>query len=91
MSGYKRIFPWQDKNVSERTWINRLLFLETVAGVPGFVGAMIRHLRSLRQMKRDQGWIHTLLEEAENERVHLITFLNVKEPSKLFRFGVIAA
>jgi len=42
--------------------------LETVAGVPGMVGAMARHLRSLRTMTRDHGWIHTLLEEAENER-----------------------
>ncbi len=26
------------------------------------VGAMIRHLNSLRRMERDHGWIHTLLE-----------------------------
>ncbi len=52
---------------------------------------MHRHLRSLRKMSRDHGWIHTLLEEAENERMHLLTFLNVKEPGKLFRFGVISS
>jgi hypothetical protein len=28
---------------------------------------MLRHLRSIRRMKRDGGWIHTLLNEAENE------------------------
>ncbi|KAK9851537.1 hypothetical protein WJX84_001195 [Apatococcus fuscideae] len=39
-------------------------------------GGMMRHMRSLRSMKRDNGWIHTLLEEAENERMHLLTFLN---------------
>lgn len=35
--------------------------LETVAAVPGIVGAFHRHLRSLRRMKRDHGckWIHT--------------------------------
>jgi hypothetical protein len=49
-------------------WLMRILFLETIAGVPGFTAAMIRHLRSLRIMKRDGGWIHMLLEEAENER-----------------------
>lgn len=27
---------------------------------------MLRHMKSLRNMKRDNGWIHTLLEEAEN-------------------------
>jgi len=49
-------------------WLMRILFLETIAGVPGFTAAMIRHLRSLRIMRRDGGWIHMLLEEAENER-----------------------
>jgi hypothetical protein len=33
----------------------RCIFLETVAGVPGMVGGTLRHLRSLRLMKRDQG------------------------------------
>lgn len=42
--------------------------LEAVAGVPGFTAAMLRHLRSLRLMKRDGGFINTLLQEAENER-----------------------
>ena len=50
----------------------RILFLESIAGVPGMVGATLRHLRSLRLMRRDSGWIHTLLEEAENERMHLM-------------------
>lgn len=39
----------------------RIIFLETVAGVPGMVAAMTRHLQSLRKMRRDHGWIHTLL------------------------------
>ena len=56
-------------------WLMRILFLETIAGVPGFTAAMIRHLRSLRIMRRDGGWIHLLLEEAENERSrHKIAF-----------------
>jgi hypothetical protein len=49
-------------------WHMRILFLETLAGVPGFTAAMVRHLRSLRIMRRDGGWIHMLLEEAENEQ-----------------------
>ncbi|RLN51189.1 hypothetical protein BBJ28_00023748, partial [Nothophytophthora sp. Chile5] len=56
--------------MTEKDWLNRCLFLESVAGVPGMVGGMLRHLRSLRLLKRDYGWIHTLLEEAENERMH---------------------
>ena len=47
--------------LDERKWLRRIVFLETVAGVPGMVGAMVRHLRSLRHMDRDHGWIHTLL------------------------------
>jgi hypothetical protein len=50
-------------NMTTEKWLTRVVFLETVAGVPGMVGAMIRHLHSLRLMRRDHGWIHTLLEE----------------------------
>ncbi|KAF0746998.1 hypothetical protein AaE_007908 [Aphanomyces astaci] len=70
-------------------WLNRCLFLETVAGVPGMVAGMSRHLRSLRTMQRDQGWIHTLLEEAENERMHLLIFMTMKAPGPLFRLFVV--
>ena len=34
------------------------------------------------------GWIHTLLEEAENERMHLLTFLNAFKPGRFTRFTV---
>ena len=49
------------------------------------VGAMVRHLVSLRRFKRDQGWIHTLLEEAENERMHLMTAMRVGNPGIIMR------
>lgn len=42
--------------MDERKWLVRFIFLETVAGVPGMVGGMLRHFRSLRSMKRDNGW-----------------------------------
>lgn len=45
----------------ERTWLNRVIFLESIAGIPGMVGAMQRHMRSLRTLERDHGWIHHLL------------------------------
>lgn len=38
--------------------------LETIAGVPGMIGAMSRHFHSLRKLTRDNGWIHTLLGES---------------------------
>lgn len=74
---------------TEAMYLNRVVFLETVAGIPGMVGGMLRHLNSLRRMKRDHGWIHTLLEEAENERMHLLTFLQLKKPGPLFRLAVV--
>ncbi|KAG8780387.1 hypothetical protein FRC12_023095 [Ceratobasidium sp. 428] len=40
---------------------------------------------------RDAGWIHTLLEEAENERMHLMTFMSLKKPSIWFRGLILAA
>eukprot|EP01057_Protomagalhaensia_wolfi_P000907 Protomagalhaensia_wolfi_Nauph_80__906@NODE_1521_length_1490_cov_218_352171_g1180_i0_p1_GENE_NODE_1521_length_1490_cov_218_352171_g1180_i0NODE_1521_length_1490_cov_218_352171_g1180_i0_p1_ORF_typecomplete_len388_score50_02AOX/PF01786_17/1_2e03AOX/PF01786_17/3_6e68COQ7/PF03232_13/0_033Phage_Cox/PF10743_9/0_11_NODE_1521_length_1490_cov_218_352171_g1180_i01241164 len=75
----------------ERCMVRRVVFLETVAGVPGMVGAAIRHLRSLRKMQRDYGWIHTLLEEAENERMHLMTALLLNNPGRITRAAVIGA
>lgn len=78
-------------SMTENDWLNRCLFLESVAGVPGMVGGMLRHLRSLRKFKRDYGWIHTLLEEAENERMHLLIFMNIKQPGYIFRTLVLGA
>ncbi|GAB9471166.1 hypothetical protein Gpo141_00008390 [Globisporangium polare] len=77
--------------MTELDWLHRCLFLETVAGVPGMVAGMARHLRSLRSLKRDYGWIHTLLEEAENERMHLLIFMNMKQPGWMFRTMVLGA
>ena len=52
------------------------------------VGGMTRHLQSLRTLKPDNGHIHTLLEEAENERTHLFIFLELKQPKTLFKIAV---
>nr|POE93358.1 alternative oxidase, mitochondrial [Quercus suber] len=49
-------------NMTERKWLIRCVSLESVAGVPGMVAGMLRHLHSMRRMKRDNGWIETLLE-----------------------------
>ncbi len=60
---------------------HRAVVLETVAAVPGMVGGMLNHLKSLRRMQDDRGWIKTLLDEAENERMHLMTFIAVAQPN----------
>jgi ubiquinol oxidase len=70
---------------------HRAVVLETVAAVPGMVGGMAQHLRSLRRMKDDEGWIKTLLEEADNERMHLMTFIEIARPSWFERLLVLLA
>jgi len=70
--------------------LRRILFLETAAGIPGMVAGTLRHLESLRRMKRDHGWIHTLLEEAENERMHMLVFMKLHQPGLVFRTAVVA-
>lgn len=67
---------------------HRAIVLETVAAVPGMVGGTLQHLRSLRRMKTDSGWIHTLLDEAENERQHLMTFMHIAKPTGFERLVV---
>jgi len=64
----------------QRRYGCRAMMLETVAAVPGIVGGMVLHLRSLRRFEHSGGWIRALLEEAENERMHLMTFMEVSDP-----------
>jgi ubiquinol oxidase len=70
---------------------HRAVVLETVAAVPGMVGATLNHLKCLRRMESDRGWIKTLMDEAENERMHLMTFIEVCKPTAFERFVVVAA
>jgi ubiquinol oxidase len=70
---------------------HRAVVLETVAAVPGMVAASLVHLKSLRRMEDDQGWIHTLLAEAENERMHLMTFVEVAKPNWFERLLILIA
>lgn len=71
---------------------HRALVLETVAGVPGMVGGMLTHLMSLRRLERGNGHkIQELLDEATNERKHLMFFMEVVHPSLLERIIIIIA
>jgi ubiquinol oxidase len=69
---------------------HRAIVLETVAAVPGMVGATVNHLTCLRRMCDDKGWIRTLMEEAENERMHLMTFIEVAQPTLFERLVILA-
>jgi len=83
VSGYKH------GQVNEQGYLTRLVITESVSGVPGMVGGMIRHCKSLSRMDPDLGVIHHLLEEAENERKHLFALLELKKPNFLFRLGLL--
>lgn len=70
---------------------HRAVVLETVAAVPGMVGGLLQHLKALRHIRDDQGWIKELIDEADNERMHLMTFIRIAEPTRLERFVIMIA
>ena len=70
---------------------HRAVVLETVAAVPGMVGATLTHLQCLRRMVDDDGWIRKLMEEAENERMHLMTFIEIAKPTAFERTVILLA
>ena len=71
---------------------HRAVVLETIAGVPGMVAGMLIHLRSLRKMQTGYGdQIREMLAEAENERMHLMFFIEIAKPNIFERILVIIA
>ena len=70
---------------------HRAVVLETVAAVPGMVAGMLLHLKSLRKMQDDKGWIKILLDEAANERMHLMTFIKIAKPTFIERLIIMIA
>ncbi|KAI9124994.1 hypothetical protein K1719_003610 [Acacia pycnantha] len=81
---------WPTDIFFQRRYGCRAMMLETVAAVPGMVGGMLLHLKSLRRFQQSGGWIKALIEEAENERMHLMTFMEVSKPRWYERALVIA-
>ena len=71
---------------------HRAVVLETIAGVPGMVGGMLIHLKSLRKHRRGYGpTIRMLLAEAENERMHLMFFIEIAQPNLFERLLIVCA
>ena len=71
---------------------HRAVVLETVAGVPGMVAGVWMHFKSLRAMKAGYGeQIREMLAEAENERMHLMFFIEIARPNYFERFIVLFA
>tara|TARA_B100001559_G_scaffold108899_1_gene91563 strand:- start:109 stop:654 length:546 start_codon:yes stop_codon:yes gene_type:complete len=71
---------------------HRAVVLETVAGVPGMVAGVLMHFKSLRSMKTGYGeGIREMLAEAENERMHLMFFIEIAKPNLFERVLVLIA
>ncbi|MHA7870736.1 MAG: alternative oxidase, partial [Hyphococcus sp.] len=72
----------------QKRYGHRAVVLETVAAVPGMVGGLLQHLKAIRHIRDDDGWVRELLDEAENERMHLMTFIKIAQPSLFERIVV---
>lgn len=68
---------------------HRAVVLETIAAIPGMVGGLFQHLKALRHIRDDHGWIKTLLSEAENERMHLMVYVHIARPTPFERILII--
>ena len=88
--GFTKLLRFCADTFFAKRYGHRAVVLETVAAVPGMVGATINHLTCLRRMCDDKDWIKTLMDEAENERMHLMTFIEVAKPTLFERFVIVA-
>jgi ubiquinol oxidase len=88
--GFTKALRFSADTFFAKRYGHRAIVLETVAAVPGMVGATINHLKCLRRMCDDHGWIRTLMDEAENERMHLMTFIEVAQPTLFERLVILA-
>ena len=89
--GFTKFLRFLADTFFKKKYGHRAVVLETVAAVPGMVAGMLIHLKSLRKIEDDKGWIKTLLEEAENERMHLMTFVHIAKPTAIERFIIMIA
>jgi ubiquinol oxidase len=89
--GFTKVLRFCADTFFAKRYGHRAIVLETVAAVPGMVGATLTHFKCLRRMIDDKGWIRTLLEEAENERMHLMTFAEVAKPTLFERIVILTA
>ena len=83
---------WIADTFFKKRYGHRAVVLETVAGVPGMVAGMWMHMKSLRKMKTGYGPdIREMLAEAENERMHLMFFIEIANPNVFERYLVLFA
>lgn len=89
---FTKSMRWFADTFFRKRYGHRAVVLETVAAVPGMVGGMWTHLKSLRKLRPGYGpMIRILLAEAENERMHLMTFIEIAQPNWFERLLIILA
>ena len=87
-----RFFRFTADTFFSKRYGHRAVVLETVAGVPGMVAGVWMHFKSLRAMKAGYGeQIREMLAEAENERMHLMFFIDIAKPNFIERLIVLGA
>ena len=87
-----RFFRFTADTFFAKRYGHRAVVLETVAGVPGMVAGVWMHFKSLRKMKAGYGdQIREMLAEAENERMHLMFFIEIAKPNIIERLIVLSA
>ena len=87
-----RFFRFTADTFFAKRYGHRAVVLETVAGVPGMVAGVWMHFKSLRAMKVGYGeQIREMLAEAENERMHLMFFIEIAKPNFIERLIVLSA
>ena len=89
--GFTKFLRFLADTFFKKKYGHRAVVLETVAAVPGMVAGMLIHLKSLRKMQDDKGWIKILLDEAANERMHLMTFIKIAKPTFIERLIIMIA
>lgn len=84
-----QMLRWMADTYFKKQYGHRALVIETVASIPGMVGAFFTHMRCLRKrIKYDENKIQNLLNEAANERVHFLVFLEIVKPSWMDKVAI---
>ena len=89
--GFTKALRFVADTFFKKRYGHRAIVLETVAAVPGMVAGAGLHFKSLRRMEDDRGWIKELLDEADNERMHLMTFVELAKPNIIERLIILLA